>query len=175
VTPVSTFPTGLLGLLGIKSDGQYPSQLGGTYAPTLELSQWLAATNGLDLVSSSTAFNASGDSGMDTQLIVPPGYIWLLKGAAAYAPVGAAEKFIGQVGIFTRRATALYWSQMGSMGGDKVGVTVLGGGSPGTLRSCLGGPLVMMAGDELGFSCQQFVAAAPITVFINAYVFAFHA
>lgn len=172
--PASTFPTGLLGLFGIKNNGRYPQELNQTYQPTLDMVDWLARANALELVSEQlTAFTGIGEKGNGNLWLVPSGQVWLLKGAVGSVQVQSQNTLIARLAIATRRNNLLFTHTFGEIDGwAPIPYKALTGDY--NLRAPLNGPVFMMPGDELVLQVTSALAnVGDFQPFLNGFVYKF--
>jgi len=89
---INRVPQGLLGFLGIKNGGQYPSALSNTLAPTFDLGECYANTN-REYQTASIAVNALGQTNFHT---APIGQYWWVQHASLFtATIGAGAAYAG--------------------------------------------------------------------------------
>jgi hypothetical protein len=98
---INRVPSGLLGLLDLKAQGENPAQLAAHVQATIDLRDFYAlATRGT--ISQASTLTALGNTaGIFLNLTVPQGELWLVTGMTAHLsapPLGAAATFAAAVG-----------------------------------------------------------------------------
>ena len=100
---IQNLPLGLVGLLGIKSGGQYPRDLANTVAPVLDIEKWIQYGNyeeaGVDIA----ALNGTGFKAFAGNSTVPTGELWVITGSLIQK---TAQNAAGQTLQFAAAATA---------------------------------------------------------------------
>jgi len=94
VSKISRIPAGLLGFLGIKNAGQYPSDISQVLLPTWDLAS-LYLQYGAQLGGDSGTVNVSGYNVVAT---CPPGEVWCLHNLAMSVTTGAGDQWTGGLG-----------------------------------------------------------------------------
>jgi hypothetical protein len=168
--PASTFPVGLLGLLGIKNNGKYPADLATTYVPTFDMLDWFTRSNALELISGQTGVitNVGEKAEATGKWLVPAGQAWLLKGAAAVASIPDEATIYATLCIAQRSGNALYSHTAGANIGQVWQNTADAG------RWYLNGPVLMIPGDELVLCVHNInVGTTDFNPYLNGLVLKF--
>jgi len=92
---ISAFPLGLLSMLGLKQQGEYPKELMNSYLPSLEMLDFIACTNGTTVKANvfNLALGATSSAGryaFGAGLEVPDNEVWLVTDVAV---IGYANGF----------------------------------------------------------------------------------
>jgi hypothetical protein len=96
VPNVTKLPLGLLGFLGIKTGGQYPSELLGSYQPVLDLLPLLIGANFEDLNPGLTPLPAAGNAGsFSAGFATPQTEVWISTLFGARVTTGGGEAWTG--------------------------------------------------------------------------------
>lgn len=90
-SPINTQPLGLLGLLGIKTIGRNPSILPDIVSPIIDIGPLYRAQGAMNLSGATSAVNLRGNWTV-SNLIVPPGELWVVESAVLTA---AAAVIVG--------------------------------------------------------------------------------
>jgi hypothetical protein len=170
VSTISTFPVGLLSLLGIQNDGKYPQSLNANYQPVLDLLDWIGRSNAEELVSFQYPVLASLGEKTDDLATVPQNEVWILKGGACSTALGVAEALQATMFIGRPVGSAVYTFNAGRPAGYPLGVY---GGAASAFRAYIDGPVLMFPGDVVGLSVHLFVGGA-IAPFQNILIKRFH-
>jgi len=171
VRNVSLFPSGLLGLFGIKNDGVFPGSLGTEYRPSLEMLHWLAGANARELVQeSTTAFSTVGlKKGTNSLTRVPAGQAWLVHGSTTSFATTATDFIRGKLVVarwfgnqsLVIRESALNWSSSQE---------AVGAANP---SFTMPGPFVMFPDDEILFWVERIATAGTLSNFFNTWIYRF--
>lgn len=159
----STLPLGLLGLFGIKNDGQYPSNLSPILAPQLDMLPWIAGANANQVIFETVATTGVGTFPFPT-VVVPSGKCWLFR--SCYAGTGniAAGDNIrfrtvlrrgGGINIFLEEGSEAISSMT-----DAVGVA--------SVQSFLRPFVLAMPGENLAVKVVKWTSAGNINVTSSA-------
>jgi hypothetical protein len=145
--PILTPPSGLLGLLGLKSGGRQPSQFANVVSPTLDLSMFYRA--GLRNQLTTWAGLAAVYTGSVILAKVPPNQVWIVDTAFLQSSVlGAVAGVIMTLWLADAGGNPLWQAQ-----------TPLRGLTGEDMSVAIAGPIVMLPGYQvLGF---MTAAAAP--------------
>lgn len=151
-TAINRLPLGLLGFLGIKNGGQYPTDLNQVLQPVWDL-QLLYASANSDILSQTTAVNALGTLSF-TNLTVPNGEAWLVMQLDAKSTTLTAGQTLQHAIVITDPAvtTSLVVSDSSPVATNGMRTAV------GIQRDLWLGP-----GFQIGTLTEQ-IAAGPINV-----------
>jgi hypothetical protein len=165
---ISTVPVGLLGLLGIKNDGEYPGSLANFIQPQLDMLPWLAANYARELITEAvTAFSTTGlKPGSTGLLLVPPGQVWLAHGINSQAVITATDMLVGAVSI--TRGFGAQRQQVNRAPLDRTSAT--DAAQAAAFQSVLPGPLLLFPGDDVELFVADLTTAGTIAAFVAAVV-----
>jgi len=168
---LSTIPTGLLGLFGIKNEGKYPEVLNASYSPTMEMLGWLAASNARELISEQvTAFGTVGVKFGPTGIMkCPPGQCWLWAGGQTSVPTTATDFCRFSLGLARRFGAQAHLLNMGphrnTIEQDAAGVS--------SGFAVLPGPLLMFPDDEICVVVHRIITAGTLAPFMSGWIYRF--
>jgi hypothetical protein len=168
----STVPVGLLGLLGIKNDGQYPGILNDSLSMTSDMLEWLSGNYAREIVSDiPAAWNTQGTkSGAAGNLIVPQGQCWLVRGSNSTLTASATD-FIRAKHVLIRPFSPGVKYLIRSSQVEQTNDSDTAGAA--MVIPTLQGPFLMFPGDELCHQINKVITAGTIQGSINAWLHRF--
>lgn len=153
-TPISKLPLGLLGALGIKNFGEYPSYLGGQISAVMDLTGLLAANHA---VSTRVDVTVSAPiTSLPASLVVPQNEIWYVTQFSVFALTIAAEQIT--LGTLLSVASTAAAPAVLSLGEASGAGAIQISHARMTEKTWVG------PGDSLGFSVRSITTAGLITV-----------
>jgi hypothetical protein len=155
---INRYAKGLLHVLDAQSQGDTPGMIGDVIAPTMEISEYLLASKGSEIVTSGTVVFTG--LGQQLSLIVPVGETWFVRGAFL--------EFIAREVIVTTWRFALYHvtpSLQYPMTDSGAGVSFGVIGQNSWAHEWFTRPLVMRSGDQIGTTCGT--ASGAIVLGVN--------
>jgi hypothetical protein len=168
---ITTFPQGLLSLLGIKNDGKYPQSLADSYVPTFDMLNWMALANARELVQDQpTAFSTTGvKAGATGTLLVPAGQVWLACGINYQVSVTATDMLAGAVCLIRGfGAQSQQFNQAPLLRSSPTDAA-----QASSFQSVLTGPLLLFPGDSVAFYAHDLTTAGTLQGFLSAIIFRF--
>lgn len=173
IGPASNLPVGLLGLLGIRNDGQYPNAVQESITPVVDLWQFLSANVGIELL---TGSNTTAVTGVVFMSIggVPAGPVageyWFVRGFSIYANSGAAELIRFKAGVSRNLAAGYQPFLQGGVSAYSSATDAAGAGS-----AYAPGPsgILLSPGDVMTAQVERITTAATIQLNLAASVYRF--
>lgn len=104
--PISKLPLGILGFLGIKSQGQYPNSLGDIITPTWDQLELFGAAHPVDQVTTGNPVVGS----FNAFLTVPQTEIWRLQNVTILVATGAGVTLTWWIASQNPNSVTLIWS-----------------------------------------------------------------
>lgn len=154
--PLTARPEGLLSLLGLQQQGQYPQHLNSDWlTPSFNLADWYAESKA-ELITNSVTVNAVGWS---AGVAVPSGEYWLLRNVTFWRAGTVAGAEVYSIGVGYASGLSFVLNQPNAVAaGDYLGFT---------MDPAYSG-MILRPSQYLGAWCQRFSAATTIQITVRA-------
>jgi len=164
--PLSLVPWGLQNLLGLKGEEGVFRTLEDHARLTMDLFEYLAATNCKEIITQTLSIAAEGFQTF-SNFTVPNDQNWLVRGIGWVSTPGAAEAIRGKLFLLSQGTLVRQLTDYGySNPTDAAAAGVAAGASDGA-------PFVLVGGDSISFNTSQLISAG-LNVTVSGAILRYH-